>query len=371
MKKAIVSVTSDLCTDQRVHRTALALQKSGYSVLLIGRKKKESRALEPRPYETKRMNLWFEKKVFFYAEYSIRLFFLLIKNKSDLFFANDLDTLLPNFLVSKVRKQKLMYDTHEYFTAVPELIHRPLVRSIWLRIEKWIFPKLNTIITVSDSIANKYEELYGKKVLVIRNIPLATEIGKLKSRTDLGIPEGKKIILYQGAGINIDRGLEEAIEAMQYVENAVLLIVGGGDILIPLKEKVKHSGLAERILFAGKFSPEELKTITPLADIGLSLDKGSNSNYRFSLPNKLFDYIHAGVPVLASEVDEVKKLVSQFNTGTFIRNHDPKHIADKMIGMLGDEVQLRKWKLNCQYAAKELSWDKEEKLLIHAIQNSK
>ena len=364
MKTAIISVTNDLSTDQRVHRTALALQKLDFHVVLIGRKKNDSTSLVPREYQTHRMNVLFEKGVLFYAEYNLRLFFYLLFKKMDMLAANDLDTLLPNYLISKIKNIKLVYDSHEYFTGVPELENRTFTKWIWKSIERWILPNLKYAYTVNNSIANLYKQEYNIDMRVIRNIPILSVNHSSKSRLELGLLVDKKIILYQGAGINIDRGVEEAVQAMQYIDNAIFLIVGSGDVIDKLKTISIKLELQNKIKFISKLPFEELRQYTRVADIALTLDKDTNVNYRFSLPNKLFDYIHAGVPILASPLIEVKKIIETYRVGTLIQNHDPKHIAEKINEMLSNEGQLKEWKINCKKAAEELCWQKEEKELL-------
>jgi glycosyltransferase involved in cell wall biosynthesis len=221
---------------------------------------------------------------------------------------------------------------------------------------------------VNDSIAALYENMYHKKVAVVRNIPDIKTDGevfdKKKIRNELKIDSGKKIILMQGAGINIERGAEEAVEAMQYISDAVLLIIGGGDVMPYLKEIVKQNNLENKILFKNKMPYWQLIHYTRAADIGLTLDKGTNINYRLSLPNKLFDYIHACVPVLGSSVVEVKKIIEQYNIGVVIENHEPMHIAEKIKFMLSDETRILNWKKNLQIASQELTWSNEEKKLL-------
>lgn len=370
MKRAIVSVTNDITTDQRVYRTCQVLMDKGYHVTVVGRRRPWS--VDPRkPFDTFRFRLIFNKGFLFYAEYNTRLFFYLLFKKADLFWANDLDTLLPNYQISSLRKKPLVYDSHEYFCYVPELMDRPFVQRFWLRLENKMFPKIKHLITVNDSIASCYESTYGKKPLVVRNMAsrerIQSILAKKKTREELGLPTDKEIIILQGAGINIQRGAEEAVLAMHHVENVVLLIVGGGDAWKAIEELVEKEELQEKIMMIKRVPYEELIQYTASASIGLSLDKPSAPNYLFSLPNKLFDYIHAGVPVLASSLPEVQKVVLDYKIGSIIPSHDPQAIANEMNLMLNDLEQRTTWKENLKIAAEELCWENERKVLEKMI----
>jgi glycosyltransferase involved in cell wall biosynthesis len=368
LKHAIVSVTNDLVTDQRVDRVCSTLVGLGFEVLLAGREKASSPPLPERIYKMHRMKLLFEKGFLFYAEYNMRLFLFLLFRKPGLLIANDLDTLLPNFLIHKLKGIPLVYDSHELFTETPEVIYRPFVKSVWESIEKWIFPKLQDIFTVSEPIAEIFRGKYKVKVRVVRNVPVTKTLGQIKSRQDLNLPANLKILIMQGSGINIQRGAEELVLAMKKLTGYLLLIIGDGDVISELKSMVKELDLEKSVWFYPRMPVTELQHFTQNADLGLTIDKDTNLNYRYSLPNKLFDYIHAGIPVLASPLEEVRKIVEKYDIGLVTENHEPVHIAGQIILAMSDEERIRKWKENCKFAARELCWEKEEEVIKEVYQ---
>jgi glycosyltransferase involved in cell wall biosynthesis len=300
----------------------------------------------------------------FYAEFNIRLFLFLFFSKVDVLVANDLDTLPANYLVSVLRKKPLVYDTHEYFCGVPELQNRIFVKNIWRKIESTIFPKLTNIYTVNASIARLYEEEYGKNINVIRNVPVRIRKAGWPDRFALGLPRDKKIILLQGSGINMNRGAEEVLLALPHMENVVFLIVGGGDVIHLLKKMVVDEKLDQQVIFKPKMPYEEMMCYTRLADLGLSLDKDTNINYRYSLPNKVFDYIQAQIPVLCTNLVEVAAIVNTWQIGRVIDHLEPEYLAKTINEILADEHQVAVWKHNLENAANVLCWENEEHELI-------
>ncbi|HMM11837.1 MAG TPA: glycosyltransferase [Bacteroidales bacterium] len=364
MKKAIVLVTNDLVTDQRVHKACMALMKSGFKPELWGRLRPCSPEIDERPYAVKRYKLWFDKGPLFYAEINLLFFFRLLFAGFHLVVANDLDTLLPAFLVCRAKRKPLVFDSHEYFTGTPELVGRPLVRAIWKSIEKAVVPRLPEMITVNDSIAGLFRQEYQVPVRVVRNMPMRYVEDAAAGRAALGLPEHTPILVLQGAGINIQRGAEEMVLAMKYLPGMLLLIIGGGDVLSALKELANENRLNERIMFLPRMPYRQMMQYTRAANLGLTLDKDTNINYRFSLPNKLFDYIQAGIPVLASKLPEVERIVTQYQLGMCITSHQPEEIAVAVNEIFGDLTRYDEWKVNAAKAASELCWENEEPLLI-------
>ena len=386
MQKIIISVTNDLTTDQRVHKVCTSLQKIGFDILLVGRKLENSQNLE-RNYKTHRIDLFFNKGFLFYAEYNFRLFFYLLFKRKTILLSNDLDTLLPNYLVSKFQKKKLVYDSHELFTEVPELVNRPKTQNIWLKLEQKILPKLKNTYTVCESIADYYNDKYKTDFKVIRNIPVYQENFATLAETsrslrlsesqnpkpkiqnqlcDFATLQENKIIIYQGA-INIGRGLELMLKTIQYLDNHIFWIIGDGDILEELKEFVNKKKLSKKIKFFGKLKPSELKKITPKADLGLSIEEDLGLNYRFALPNKIFDYIHANIPVLVSDLPEMKRIVIDYQVGEIIKDREPKKLANQIKKIL--ESDISSVKENLQKATQKLQWKNEEKVLQNIFNN--
>tara|TARA_B100001029_G_C15053007_1_gene452176 strand:+ start:221 stop:1351 length:1131 start_codon:yes stop_codon:yes gene_type:complete len=367
-KRVIVSVTTDLHSDQRVHKTCLSLYSRGFDVLLVGRKLKnsfiDSGINQELPYSIYRFNLFFKKGFMFYMTFNIRLLFFLFFNKSDILFANDLDTLIPNFIVSKFKKNHLVYDSHELFTEVPELNNRVFVKSFWLYIERFIFPRLKNIITVSDAIASFYFKKYNINIQVVRNVPFKTKCIFESKQTLTNSFEkelcvaGSKII-YQGS-LNKDRGIELMIRAMKYIDST-LFIVGDGDIKNSLESLVKKIGISDRVKFLGRVPFFNLKSITKKMDLGLSLEEDVCLAYRYSLPNKIFDYVHAEIPVLVSNLPEMMNVVNKYKIGKVLQSREPQDVACEINDILLSKKSFEGYFLK---AKNELCWEREQEKLF-------
>ncbi len=362
-KRIILSVSNDMSTDQRVDKICRSLISKGHHVEVVCRRLPNSLALD-RPYSVHRMRLIFSKGALFYAEFNFRLFLTLMFKKADILLSNDLDTLLANHLACSLKKDTaLVYDSHEYFTEVPELQGR-FARKAWLAIERWIFPSLKHVYTVNQSIADIYQGLYGVDVGVVRNVPDIRRVGARKSRQELGLPE-KNILILQGAGINVDRGAEEAVQAMaELSEDFLLLIIGAGDVMSELKKMVGAMGLAHKVTFIARLPYEELMQFTMNSNLGLSLDKKGSGNYDLALPNKIFDSIAAGIPVLIGPTTEAKRLVEEHEVGTVLSEVTPAGIAAEVKRLFAHVDELARYRKNTEAAAQNLNWKTEEQELF-------
>lgn len=360
MKRVTVLVSNDLTHDQRVRKTCASLVELGWTPYLVGRKLKSSLPLD-RPYPTKRFSLGFTGGALFYAMLNFRLFVFLLFHKTDAIWANDLDTLLPAFLISRLRKKHLVYDSHEYFTEAAGLAGRSFPKKVWLMVEGYVFPKLKRVSTVNDSIANIFKEKYNVDVKVLRNVPVLSAAAKHKTREEMDLPTDKFIVILQGAYLDIDRGALEAVQGVEKLEGVLLLLIGAGADHQAASEYVLKNQLESKVRVFPKLPYETLVNYTACSDLGLSLDKGLYFNYLYSLPNKLFDYVHAGITVLTSNLPEVSKVVHGYNLGKCIDEVTPELVADGILGMM--ESDLKTYQPAIKIAQAQFHWAKEAEVI--------
>ena len=271
------------------------------------------------------------------------------------------------WLFSYFRKKPIVYDTHEYFLGVPEIQNRIVVKMIWTGIEKFIFPKLQHVFTVNNSIADLYFQDYNLRPNVLRNLPSFSYLSNKESRISLGLPENKPLVILQGAGINVDRGSEELLEAISIQNKYSLCIVGSGDVLAKLKERAKEKDLKSKVFFIPPLSYDQMMQYTLNCDVGVSLDKNNNKNYQFSLPNKIFDYSKAEIPFIATNLIEIKKIVDRYQTGILINSLSPKDILNG----LDKAIELKNspsFSMNILKMNTTLNWEKEAEILKKTYQ---
>ena len=373
VKRITVSVTNDLVTDHRVHKVCTSLKNAGYEVTLIGRKLRKSPEVN-REYKVRRMRLVFNRSFFFYAEYNIRLFFYLLFSRTDILLSNDTDTLVSNFLASKIRCKPLVFDAHEMFPEVPELVNRGFVKQFWTKIENWIFPKLKHSYTVCQSIADIYKDKYSIEMKVVRNIPFAItenitsdnsikEKNEFKGKNEL-FPEhnDRYILLYQGA-VNLGRGIEWVINTMPFLDEYVFYIAGDGDKMQEMQKQVTEMGISDRVKFLGRIPFEKLPAYTACADIGISLLENRGLNYFYSLPNRIFDFIRKNIPILATDFPEIRKIIEHYQIGELVDDYSPAHLAATIRRMTAKGKNPEGF----AKANTELTWENEANIVLKIV----
>ena len=355
-------VTNDLNQDQRMHRICGSLQKIGYQSTLIGRKKPYSPTLLSLPFAQVRLKCIFNKGFLFYAEYNLRLIKYLISHRPELVYAVDLDTIMPAVLYKKLFSAKVIFDAHEYFTEVPEIQHKPLVKKWWTWIENACVPKVDLAITVNQSLAEIFSKKFNKVFTPIFNVPE-------KAGNNITVSEPKNYILYQGV-LNEGRGLEVMIKTMELVPNIEFILAGEGDLSEKLRQMAQQSSASERIVFKGWQSPEALKKLTSNALLGVNILEGSSLNYYYSLANKFFDYIHAEIPSVNMNYPEYQYIIHEFEIGVLIDDLTEKSISTPIIQLMNDQEKLEKMRQSCRQAKKKYNWQNESVKLKNLLEGN-
>ncbi len=360
MKHIYFCVTNDLRFDQRMGRICQSLAESGFMVTLVGRKNRKKAVLQEKPYRQVILDCYFRKGKWMYLEYNIRLFFFLLKSRPDAITAIDLDTIIPCYLVSAIRKIPRAYDAHELFTELKEVVTRPVIHKIWLTIENRMVPRYPKGYTVSLSIAQEFSRRYGVEYGVIMNTPLLRHTAPKKTGN-------KKYLLYQGA-VNEGRGLEWLLPAMANVD-AELWICGEGNFSGECRRLITVYGLDKKVIMKGMLDPENLQLVTEQAYAGINLVEPVGLNQVYSLANKFFDYIHAGIPQLTMDFPEYRRINDEFEIALLIKTLTPELISGALNNLLGNEVLYDRMHANCRAASSVYNWQLEETKLKQFYNN--
>lgn len=348
------SVTTDLTYDQRMIRICTSLAEAGYDVTLVGRKLSTSIPLKAEPFKQKRIKCFFEKGKFFYAEYNLRLFLYLLFKRMDCIGAIDLDTILPCYFISRIKKIKRVYDAHELFCEMKEIVSRPAIYKIWKKVERFAVPKFADGYTVNQPIADEFKKMYGVNYKVIRNIA--------RLNNNVAVEKTGKFILYQGA-VNEGRSFETLIPAFKDI-NCQLVICGDGNFMQQAQQLVAANGLQHKVIFKGKVQPGQLRLITQQAYLGITLfdDKGL-SNY-YSLANRFFDYLHAGIPQLCVSYPVYKEINDRQPFALLTDDISATNLAAQLNNLLNNKVLYNNLQQNCLKAREIFNWQHEEKQII-------
>lgn len=355
----IFTVTNNLVTDQRMHRICSTLIKDGFEVELVGRKyglKQEPTAVA---YQRKWLSCFFDSGPLFYLEFNLRLCWYLLFKRVDVICAIDADTLAACTLIAGVRNKKLVFDAHEYFTEVPELENKPIVKKTWRFVLRICVPHVDAAYTVGPMLAELFTQQFGKKFEVIYNMP---QLLALKKR----LPVKQPIVLYQG-DLNIGRGIEETIEAVADME-LTYWIIGDGPIYGKLKQQIETKGLSGKVKLLGKVLPQDLPAYTEQAMIGINLLSGNSLSYRYSIANKFFDYVQAGVPVICVNFPEYQRLNKAYEVGVLCETN-PESIKQAIHQLLHHSTLYQKISDNCTHAAKVWNWQTQESTLVNIYRN--
>jgi glycosyltransferase involved in cell wall biosynthesis len=359
MKHLVLAVTNDLNYDQRMIRICTSLAEGGYSVTLIGRRFSGSPALVPRSFTQKRLFCFFRTGKCSYLEYNLRLFFYLLFVRAHGVCAIDLDTILPLYFISKIKSIPRVYDAHELFCEMKEVVSRPKIYKMWKWVERFTVPKFKHGYTVNKEIAQEFHRLYQVQYEVVRNVPVLHPIAIP--------PKPEKYILYQGA-VNEGRSFETLIPAMKHV-NARLVVCGEGNFMQAARQLVRNYGLSDKVIFKGRILPAELRQYTLQAWAGVTLFENKGLNNYHSLANRFFDYLHAGLPQVCVNYPAYKEINNRYQVGVLIKNLLPETIAGALNELLNNKNLYDQLQQNCLQAREAINWQQEEKKLLEFYKN--
>jgi glycosyltransferase involved in cell wall biosynthesis len=315
-----------------------------------------------------RLSAWRGPRFYLSLQWELRRWLNLHATRLDAIWCNDLDTLAPAVLDGRL---PVVYDSHEYFTEAAGLTGRPLRRAVWLALERWAMRKLPCMITVNESIATAYRRKYGLDVFVVRNMPRRQPPVEVELRTEFaefGIPSDLPIALMQGAYMDRDRGAAQAVAALPTMRGVRLVLVGAGVEWDEACAQVQDPRFEGRLHCIPKLPFERLRRLTASADVGLSLDQGGHGNYEMSLPNKLFDFMHARLPMVVTARKEVAALVREHDLGEVLEESTPEAIDGAVARVLARSRE--EWRDGLAAASEQFHWGVDEPQILKALETS-
>lgn len=357
---------SDLHFDYRIFREATSLHQAGHRVSIIAAAFRSGPLTGWHDFETYLIPIDRNQSLRrLYPLFWKKASTLLQQIDADAYHAHDLDALWPTSRAAQHRDRPLVYDSHEFWIEQSSLVGRKLMRGFWSQLEKRLIGRVDRTITVSQSIADSLQERYGlSEVSVLRNLPLyRPPMESDLIRSELNLDAERPIVLYQG-GFLTENGLREQIEAARDFGDAAFVLVGDGPCETILKEQVRQSRLENRVFFIARVPFHQLHSYTCSADLGLCLIKGSGKSFYYSLPNKLFEYMMAGLPVLASNFPEMQHVVEQTDAGTVADPSDITAISRAVRALLADPAQRQRQRKAALKAAQCYHWEQEAEVLV-------
>lgn len=364
--KTCLLALNDFQYDSRLRREASTLAGWGYEVVVLAEKSESTPESESwHGVEIKRIkttqSLWRKRR---FLGFWWRALIQAYRERAGVYHAFDLDTLPPAAMAAKLRGAKLIYETHELYLELEALRGRPLVRMVWSILEKLLLPQADSVITVNESIAEIYQRRYrvSKPEVILSCPPLEEYPRQDLLRRELGIPMEMKIILYQGV-LRSGQGLSLLLDLVRPLPTACLVFIGEGPARENLKREVEERQLGGRVFFKNRVPPGELLPYTASADLGVLLMESRAPNNFYALPNKVFEYMMAGLPQVVSNFPELKRFVVSTGIGVAVEVGGAGEVLDTVREILSDEGRLDQFRENCKRAAHEFNWERESEKL--------
>ncbi len=305
----------------------------------------------------------------FYIKFLFLLFKALRKIKADYYFAEDIYVLPTTSFFAKRRKAKLYYNSRELYSHIGGLKDKRSVQVLISLVEKFYINKPDYVLVTGELDAEYLTHIYGiTNTLLLRNLPSFNKPDKkIDFRSRFNIPKESLILLYQGVLLK-GRGISLMLKALQKIQNTVFIIIGEGVYRKDFEAEAERLGVSDRVFFLGAVEHEQLLQYTAGADVGVALIENISLSYFYALPNKLFEYIMAEVPVLVTNLPQMKAIIEDYGVGEFITAEEPEIIINVIRRWQESPEILKSYKENCVVASKELNWqvefDKVRKILL-------
>ncbi len=361
----VALVSNDLVTDQRMQRSLTSLSQAGYHCLLLGRERERSRALDlSLPFVQERHHLSADRGKQFYLQLNRAHYRRLLELQPRLVLAVDLDTVAAAAMAARKLSIPWIFDAHELFEEMPEVVRRPLIKAVWSLVGRLFVPRAAGAYTVGAEIAKILTRRYGLPFGVVRNFPLWQQPEAPRPHASYLDVDQPFIVLYQGA-INEGRGLEELIIAASELPHLKVWIAGDGPERLRLEAFAK-TYTAARVEFLGELSPEVLRELTPKAHLGYGLMRAVSRNYYLSLSNKSVDYIHAGLPSLQMDWPEYRAIHDTFGCYELVPFLSPASVKAAIL-KCQEPSHYAALQAKCMIAAPQLTWQGEAEVVLTLV----
>ena len=367
-KKVCVAFLGNPSYDSRVTNLSQSLINDGHEVNVIGFDW-QTPDFKSQNTSAKIFKLTKRKfSILFYLHFAFILMKELSASKADIYFAEDIYTLPFVVLWAKLRGERINYESRELYAHLGGLRNRKILQKVITSIERYFIKRVSLVITTGKMDSEFLQEFYGiENTVELRNLPILKQSNKIVNlRERLGISESEKILLYQGVILD-GRGLFPTLKAMEFIPNVHLIILGQGEKEEKLKDVAYETGISNRVHFLGMIDQKDLIHYTSAADVGLALIENISVSYYYALPNKLFEYIMAGVPVICSNLPQMKEIVDNYKVGVSIDLEKEENLIDLLKEFLSDNKKLDEYKSNCITARQDLNWETEFNKIKYAL----
>ena len=395
-KKILVIVLNPFTNDNRVLRQSRTLASAGADVTVFALHEGQLPLREElSPLHLQRFHLvtrsWSRNPIiqlFKYLECVLRMTVAGARLKPDAIFANDLNALPIGYCIACLKGAKLVYDSHELWS---DTMHRKILPTwmfnLGIRMERTLARRCDAVMSASPGYSREMAKSMGISTpAVIRNLPVSSEVlasldagrnsnsGAQSSplHSDLGLDRTVPLILHLG-GMGAGRGLETFLGAMREVSpHAVAVFLGSASTFAyreRLRSLAEELGIGKRVFFHDPVPPVDIYRYASGATIGVALIESACLSHHYSLPNKTFEYLHAGLPVVASDIPEMAAIVRDYKVGEIFHEGDSHELADVINKLLASPELLAYYRQMSLLATQELTWSRESPRLVNIYES--